>query len=91
MYFRAEALETAALIYMKLAGVIDPAGIVWHASALWWSLPVVIAFHVLAERHGEYHRVPVLSFRGAFALSFVLFAALFLAPVADSPFVYFQF
>jgi alginate O-acetyltransferase complex protein AlgI len=89
--FRAPDLETAAFIYMKTAGVIAPAGIVWHASALLWALPVVAAFHVLGERFGEYHPVRVLSFRGAFALSLALLAALFLAPTADSPFIYFQF
>jgi alginate O-acetyltransferase complex protein AlgI len=91
VFFRAPDIETGALIVQKSIGLIDPAGVTWHATAAVWALPAMVLFHLYSERYGEYHHVRVFSFRGAFVLAFMLLAVLFLAPRAYSPFIYFQF
>lgn len=91
VFFRAPDIETGALIVQKSVGLIDPAGVTWHATAAVWAIPAMALFHLLGERHGEYHHWRLGSFRGAFALAFMFLAALFLAAKAYTPFIYFQF
>ncbi len=93
VFFRAATLDDALIIVGRMLRPFRDGIHYVYLPFVYLILPVVIIAHVLGQRMGVGNRYmfPQLTMKGAFVLSFALFALLFFAPLNSSPFVYFQF
>ncbi len=91
VFFRSTDFGVSYIIIKKMFLIGDSTGITWHATSLFIIIPILIISHYLGIRLGDSAYVQYKDTRGLFALFFVLFGLVFLAPLNSSPFIYFQF
>ncbi len=92
VFFRAQNISTALEIIQKMF-LPSQGKIQWLYEPMFLALPIVIIAHIIGREKfsNKYPALNLTSFRGAFAIVFILLGILYFSMKNVNPFIYFQF